>query len=118
MSTSRNRGGAPRSLRHVTHLQREGDVVDGIEMGKQRVALKHHRGAAPGGRQVGDVLGADDDIAGRRGLVAGDEAQGRGLAAAGRAQQAAIAVGRDLEIDPVDRHGRAVELRQGCKFKA
>ena len=43
--------GAPRILVDAFHLQAEGDVVDRVEMGEQRVALEHHRRAAPGRRQ-------------------------------------------------------------------
>ena len=66
----------------AAHLQAEGDVVDAVEMREQRVALEHHRRAARRRRQIGDVLGAEDDVALARLLVAGDHAQGRGLAAA------------------------------------
>ncbi len=46
---------APRLLLDAAHLQRERDIVDAGEVRKQRVALKHHRRAALGRRQVGDV---------------------------------------------------------------
>ena len=44
-------------------------------MGEQRVALEHHRRAAPDGRQAGDVGAVDQHIAGADALVAGDHAQ-------------------------------------------
>ena len=59
----------------AAHLQREGDIVDAGQMREQRIALKHHRRAALGRRQVGDVVGADQDVALRGALVAGDHAQ-------------------------------------------
>ena len=46
---------APRRLVDALHLQREGDIVDAGEMREERVALEHHRRAALGRRQVGDV---------------------------------------------------------------
>ena len=46
--------GAALVLVDALHLQAEGDVVDEVEMRKQRVGLEHHRRAALGRRQVGD----------------------------------------------------------------
>ena len=60
-------------------------------------------------RQADDVLAADQDLACRRILVAGDHAQDRGLAAAGRPEQAAIGAVGNLEIDAVDGLDDAVE---------
>ena len=48
--------------------------------------------------QVGDVLRPDDDVARGHRFMARDHAQGRGLAAAGRAKQAAIGAGRNPEL--------------------
>ena len=61
--------------RHVAHLQAEQDVLGDREMRKQRVALEHHRDAALGGRQRGDVAVRDGDRAGARGLEPGDQPQ-------------------------------------------
>ena len=72
---------APRHLVDALHLEREGDVVDAGEVRKERIALEHHRCAAPGRRQVGDVVIADQDVAVSRAFVAGDHAQRRSLAA-------------------------------------
>ena len=86
-------------------------------MRKQRVGLEHHRGAALDRRQADDVLAADQDLAGGRILVAGDHAQDRGLAAAGRPEQAAIGAVGNLQIDAVDRVGDAViALADACQF--
>ena len=46
-------------------------------MREQRVALEHHRRAALRRRQVGDVRGAEEDVALVDALVAGDHAQRR-----------------------------------------
>ena len=108
--------GAALLLVDAAHAQAEGDVVGAIEMRKQGVALEHHRRTARRRRQVGDVLGSQDDVALARLLVAGDHAQGRGLAAAARAQQAAIGARRDAQADGVHRHGLAVALGHGHQF--
>ena len=73
---------ASRRLIDALHLEREGDIVDAGEMREERVALEHHRRAALGWRQVGDVGRADENVAFGRALVARDHAQRRGLAAA------------------------------------
>ncbi len=103
-------------LRDAPHLEPEGDVVAAGEVGKQRVALEHHRGAALRRRQVADRLGADHHVARRDGLVPGDHPERRGLAAAGRPEQAAIRAGPDLQVDPIDRDGVAVALGQADQF--
>jgi len=72
----------PRRLIDALHLEREGDIVDAGEMREERVALEHHRSAALGWRQVGDVGRADEDVAFGCALVARNHAQRRGLAAA------------------------------------
>src|ERR1700733_3040706 len=100
----------PRRLVDAIHLEREGDIVDAGEMGKERVALEHHRRAALGWRQVGDVGRADENVALGRALVARNHAQRRGLATARRPQQTAIGAGRNLEVDRIDRGRRAITL--------
>ncbi len=107
----------PRRLVDAAHLQGEGDVVDHGQMRKQRVGLEHHRRAALGRRQVGDVLAAQDDVARADRLVARDHPQGRGLAATGRAEQAAIGAGRDFQVDGVDRQRRVIALGDGDQFE-
>ena len=101
---------APLGLVDAAHVQAEGDVVDAAQMREQRVGLEHHRRAAADRRQVVDDLVADHDVALADPLVAGDHAQGAGLAAARRAEQAAIAAVRDLQADIVDGARGAVEL--------
>ena len=49
----------------AAHLQAEGDVVERAQVREERVALEHHRRAALGGGQVGDVAGAEQDVARR-----------------------------------------------------
>ena len=64
-------------------------------MREQGVALEHHGGAAGDRRQADHALAVDPHVAAGGRLVPGDHAQDRGLAAAGRAEQAAIGAGRD-----------------------
>ncbi|GJD77875.1 hypothetical protein NBEOAGPD_1086 [Methylobacterium gregans] len=99
-------------LAHAPHLQAEGDVVAAIEVGEQGVALEHHRGAALRRRGVAHRARADDHVAGGHRLVAADHPQGRGLAAARGAEQAAIGAGADLEVDAVHGNRAAVALGQ------
>ena len=93
----------PRRAVDAAHFQGKCDVVEHGQVRKQRVGLEHHRRAALGRLEVGDVLRAQDDVALADRLVAGDHAQGRGFATAGGAEQAAIGAGRNLQIDVVDR---------------
>ena len=58
-------------------------------------------------RQLVHAPAGDHDVARGRALEPGDHAQGRGLAAARRAEQADDLAGRDVEIDIVDRDERA-----------
>jgi hypothetical protein len=108
---------APRRLVDPPHLEREGDIVDAAEMREQRVALKHHRRAALGGRQVGDVGRTDQNVALARAFVTGDHAQRRRLAAAGGTEQAAIAAGGDAQIDGVHCNCRAIAFRHAHEFE-
>ncbi|MDT4852710.1 hypothetical protein FQZ97_869520 [compost metagenome] len=91
-------------LVHAFHLQAEGHVVQRREVREQRKALEHHGRAAGRGGQAGDVAVFQQDVAAGAALVAGDHAQRGALAAAGGAEQAAVAVGRDAQIDAVHRH--------------
>ncbi len=85
-------------LRRLRHLEREGDVVAHAHMRIERVGLEHHREAALRGPDVGRVLAVDQDLAGGDVLEAGDQAQQRGLAAAGGADE-------DDEFAVLDRRG-------------
>ena len=61
------------------------------------------------GRRLGDVDAVDQDLTAARPLEPGEHAQGRGLAASGRAEQREELTRLDLQIDSVD--GRdAVEV--------
>ena len=108
---------APRRLVDATHLQGKRDIVEAGQVREQRVALEHHRSAALGGRQIGHVGRADEDVAFGCAFVPGDHPERRGLAASRRAQQATIAVGGDAEVDRVDGGGSAVPLGDLHEFE-
>ncbi|CDI09858.1 protein of unknown function [Agrobacterium pusense] len=82
-------------------------------MRKQRIGLEHHRRAAPGGRQIGHDGVAKPDIAAGNALVTSDHPERRGLAAARRAEQAAVAPRRYLQAYRMDGGGVAVNLGYG-----
>src|SRR5947207_15324886 len=76
-------------LRHSAgrRTQREGDVVEYVEMWVKRVLLEHEGDVARGRRLTADFASADDDLA-RVGLLqARDEAQRGGLAGSGWAEK-------------------------------
>ena len=80
----------------------EHDVVDGALPGQDRGSLGHEPEQAlraGGGRR----LGADPDVAARRGLEIGDDPEERGLAAAGRADQGDELPGAHLQVHSVQR---------------
>ena len=83
--------------------QAEGDVVGDRQVREQRVALEHRVDRAPVGLEPGDVVVAERDGA-RGGLLEpGHHPQGRGLAAAGRAEQREERALRDGQVQVVDR---------------
>ena len=94
------------------HLEPEGDVLGGREVGEEGVALEDEPGVPPVGRQHGDVAGAEPNAAGRRLDESPDHAEGRRLAApAGPEQDDQLALldgERDIADDPV----LGVALRQ------
>ena len=87
----------------AAHLQPEGDVAEDIEMGEQGVALEHDAHLAAMRRQSEDAGAIHPDVTAARRHEAGDHAQGRGLAAAGGAEQHDHLAGRHLEGDIGDR---------------
>ena len=107
----------PRRFGDAAHLEAVGDIVDGAHMREQRVILEHHRRAALGGRRVGHVAVADQDIARGGRLVAGDHPQRRRLAATAGTEQTAIAGFGNAQRDAV--HGRCalIDLGDGDHFE-
>ncbi len=84
----------------------EGDVLRHRQMGEQGVVLEHHADATLLRRQGKPRLG--NDVAGQldfafvHRLETRDGAQGRGLAAAGRAKQAANVACIQMQIQVLD----------------
>ncbi len=81
------------------HLQREADIAAHGHMRIERVGLEDHGQSAPGGRFPGDVDAVDLDRAAADILQPGDEAQQRGLAAAGGADEDDEFAVIDVEVD-------------------
>ena len=98
------------------HGRAIGDVLEHRHVREQRIGLEHHAHVAVGGRELRHVAAADQDLALARHLEAGDHAQGRGLAAAGGAEQGHELARLDGEGDVV--HGRdgAVALGHVAEF--
>ena len=69
-------------LRHALRDQRKGDVPAHVQVRIEREQLKHEGDVALRGALPGDVFAAEEDLAARRQLEAGDHAQRRRLAAA------------------------------------
>ena len=65
----------------------------------ERVGLEHHGDPALGRRHMGHVDAADMDGALGHRLEAGDHAEQRGLAAAGRTEEGAELTALDGEVD-------------------
>ena len=93
--------GADLAFRRLFQPQAKGDVLEHIEMREQRVFLEHRVDRALVGRQVGDVLAIKKDIARFWGDEPGDHAQGRGLAAARRAEEGHELLVVNVEGKPV-----------------
>jgi hypothetical protein len=69
-------------LRDTARIQAEDDVLGDVQMGKQRIGLKHHRDATLSRRQVGHVAAGDLHAAITRRFKTGDDAQACRLTAA------------------------------------
>ena len=87
-------------------LQPEGDVLVDREVREEGVVLEDRVHVPLVRRQPGDVLALELDQARRRLLEPADHPQGRGLATAGRAEEAEELAVPDLEVDVID--GRRV----------
>ncbi len=92
----------------LAHPQAEDDVLGDRKMRKERIRLEHHRDVALRRRQARDVAtgNAQPPAVGR--LQAGDEAQGRGLAAAGGTEEHVERAFVEGEGDSVDGANLAV----------
>ena len=97
-------------LGHAALAQAEGDVLAHGQPGKQRVGLEHH--AAVGAR-AGHLASVEHHASAGRAIEAGDDAQQRGLAAAGRAEDGDEVVVADREVGRLQRPGRGVAVARG-----
>ncbi|CAH0206883.1 hypothetical protein SRABI70_01887 [Pseudomonas sp. Bi70] len=89
------------------HTQRKGHVLENVEVGEQRAALKQHAHLLAhveqlAARQVGQVEAVDPDLAGARAQLGGDQPQQRGLAAAGRPHDPGNLATRDANVDVLE----------------
>ena len=95
--------------RQAGHLQAERDVAANAHMRIERIGLEHHRQAALGRRHVHHIVAVDQDLPAGDVLKSGDQAQQRGLAAAGRPDEHHEGAVLDIQIgilDDVDRPER------------
>ena len=91
----------------------EEDILRHRQVREQRIGLEHHGKIAARRGRVGHVAPADKDSPRRRALQPGNQAQGRGLAAAGRPEQnGEVAAGR-LERNAIDSDGAPPNLADG-----
>jgi hypothetical protein len=97
-------------FRQAPGPQREGDVLADIHVREQRVVLEDDADVALVGRGEGDVAAAEQDRAGRGLDEAAEDAEQRGLAGAGGAEQRDEFLRRDVERDVVQRPHRSVDL--------
>ena len=97
-------------------LQPVGHVLRHVEVGEQRVRLEHGVDVPLVGRKAGNVVGAEEDLAGGGLFEPADHPERRGLAAARRAEEREELALFDLEVDVIDRDD--VFERLGDPFEA
>ena len=85
--------------RHAAHAQAEAEIFLDRHVRIERIGLEHHGDAAFARIEIGDVLAADEDLAGGRLLEAGNRAQQRRFPAAGRADEDDEFAIADIEVD-------------------
>ena len=96
------------ALRHLSNLQREGQVFGHRHMREQRIVLEHHADAALVRRDVVDRPAAELDLAMRRGLETGQHHQAGRLARTGRPEHGDELAGLDIEVQVFDDERLAV----------
>ena len=111
-SSASSRAPATLAARDLLHAQAVLDVLLHGHVRKERVVLEHGVDVARVGGQPGHVLAAQLDPALVGPLEAGDHAQGRRLARAGRAEHREELAPGDLEVDPVHGDHVAVALAE------
>ena len=87
------------------------DVLGDVHVREQRVVLEDRVDVAPVGRDAGDRLALEEDLARRRLLEPGDHPERRRLAAARRPEEAVELAAGDLEGHLVDRDDVPEPLR-------
>src|SRR5262249_4665707 len=85
--------------RPFVRLEAVGDVLGDRHVREQCGGLEYDAGAAPAWRQMVDGFAVEQHAAAALADEAGDDAQQRGLAAAGGAEQRDELASRDVEID-------------------
>ncbi|CAH0324216.1 hypothetical protein SRABI128_05041 [Microbacterium sp. Bi128] len=95
---------------HAAHPQPIGDVVHEGHVREQRVVLKYGVDVPLEGRHGRDVLALEFDTPGRRQLEAGDQAQDRRLAGAGRAKHGEEFPVADVQVHAIYRDGVPEDL--------
>ena len=95
--------------RQLLLAQRKRHVFKHVQVGEEGVALENGVDVALVRRNVVDALTEKEDVALIRRFKAANHAQGRGLAAAGRAEQRQKFVVVNVEVDAVE-NGLAVKL--------
>ena len=93
------------ALRLCQPVKAVADIVGRRQVGKERIGLKDDAEIPRGDRQQGDVAAALDDAAAILPVEAGNGAQQRGLAAAGRPEETDELAGLH-----VDGEGRNLEV--------
>jgi len=110
-STARPPGRAARPLCPAgpggvaTHAEPEGHVVDGVHVGKERVALEDHAHVALLGRSACQVLAVDEHVTGVEGLEASEHPKSRRLPATRGAEERHQLARSDVEAEAVERLG-------------
>ena len=99
------------------HLQRELDVLSDRPMREQRQRLEYHAGRPLVGRQIVDALAAQQDVAAARRLHAGQHAQHRRLATAGRADDGEELTLVEIQVYVVHRSQGAKGLGQAAQLQ-
>lgn len=110
--------GAP--LVSVEALEAEGklELLDEGQVGKESGGLGDPAAGAILGRETGDVGVVEEDAAGIRGFESGDEAEGGGLAAAGRSHQEVMRAGSDVDGKVLDCRDLAETFADSLKADA
>jgi len=95
---------------HFLLAQPVADVLGDVHVGEQGVVLEDRVDVAAVGRDAGNRLAGEQDLAGGRLFEPGDHPEGRRLAAAGRPEEAVEGATGDSKGHPVDGRDIAEDL--------